>query len=268
MRRSSEETRSNAAALAARSSSRCARVRRACLCVFVCLLACRIRKNANLPPGSLSMRQSGASLSIWRISNVPNLGQGATFLAVGEHPIKSWISICLVVVRVLTFTYPFFTSCRNLRAKLAKRPKKLVSATKIWCKAHSPSAKWHAWRRALAWKKICSLVYLFLNKNAEDKKLRHETSTHSLPLATLATTSQISWSALLSLTKAHASGDSWTQSLKASSRRNAILFQGNKMFRCVIHSGYVHIRANILVQTSHHIEASGVFFSMIFRGQN
>mmetsp|Transcript_8376 Transcript_8376/g.31153 ORF Transcript_8376/g.31153 Transcript_8376/m.31153 type:complete len:277 (+) Transcript_8376:913-1743(+) len=129
------------------------------------------------------------------------------------------------------------SSSRNLRAKLAKRPKKLVSATKIWCKAHSPSAKWRAWRRALAWKKICSLVYRFLNKNAEDKKLRHETSTHSLPLATLATTSQISWSALLSLTKAHASGDSWTQSLKASSRRNAILFQGNKMFRCVIHSG-------------------------------
>jgi hypothetical protein len=268
MRRSSEETRSNAAALAARSSSRCARV---CARVFVYLCVysrVAFGKNANLPPGSLSMRQSGASLSIWRISNVPNLGQGATFLAVGEHPIKSWISICLVVVRVLTFTHPFFTSCRNLRAKLAKRPKKLVSATKIWCKAHSPSAKWRAWRRALAWKKICSLVYRFLNKNAEDKKLRHETSTHSLPLATLATTSQISWSALLSLTKAHASGDSWTQSLKASSRRNAILFQGNKMFRCVIHSGYVHIRANILVQTSHHIEASGVFFSMIFRGQN
>ena len=82
MRRSSEETRSNAAALAARSSSRCARIR-ACMCVFVCLLACRMRKNANLPPGSLSMRQSGASLSIWRISNVPNLGQGATFFSSG-----------------------------------------------------------------------------------------------------------------------------------------------------------------------------------------
>ncbi len=80
---------------------------RARFCVFVCLLAYRIRKNANLPPGSLSMRQSGASLSIWRISNVPNLGQGATFLAVGEHPIKSWISICLVVVRVLTLRTRF-----------------------------------------------------------------------------------------------------------------------------------------------------------------
>ena len=107
MRRSSEETRSNAAALAARSSSRCARV---CARVFVYLCVysrVAFGKNANLPPGSLSMRQSGASLSIWRISNVPNLGQGATFLAVGEHPIKSWISICLVVVRVLTLRTRF-----------------------------------------------------------------------------------------------------------------------------------------------------------------
>lgn len=70
------------------------------------LRALRSRPNANLPPGSLSMRQSGASLSIWRISNVPNLGQGATSFAVGEHPIKSWIFI-VVVIRVLTFTCSF-----------------------------------------------------------------------------------------------------------------------------------------------------------------
>lgn len=179
---------------------------------------------------------------------------GCHLFPICEHPIKSWTFVSLDI-RVLSpfgffflcfltfvsihgfYTDAVFHARRNSPERLAKRRKRLDSATKIWRKARSPSAKLLAWKLALASKKICLRAYRFPSKSEDAKRRPREMSTRSPPSETLATMSPISSNARRSWTRALASAVSSTPSRMDTSRRLATSLLENKTCPCATRSG-------------------------------
>ena len=193
--------------------------------------------NACLPPGSLSVRSPG--LPIFS-------GGKHTYQILGRVPLVSHRRTSNqemdILFRIVSRTYTdsrahFHRRRRNSREKSAKRPRKSGTATKTWCRARSPSARWRVWKRARAWKKICSRACRSPSKSGDDKRRRRETSIRSRRWAISGTMWRISSTARTRWTRCRESDVWWTPWRMVTRHERQTSRLANKTCRSAIPSG-------------------------------
>jgi len=206
------------------------------------LVVSRVDKRLFAPRFSVR-EKSGASYIFWRKAHVPNLGQGAARFSSAN--IQSRDGHSIHIVSRLLFVSRTHTDHRarahrprrNSREKSAKRRRKSGTATRTWCRARSRSARWRAWKRVRAWKKICLRASHSPSKSDDDKRRRRETSIRSRRWAISATTWRIWSTARTRWTRCRESDVWWTPWRMGTKRPRENLRLANKTCRSATPSG-------------------------------